>query len=198
MESAFCAGAGRRLVPGCSRLRPAQVENPNLHVLDAGLAGIGANEAGPRAGSSGNVLARIRNARMAYVNARRTRPLRQQSVGRYASANAQPAACPGPRAGRRLPRHRPTTDRRPRRCAPRLRTDPPAAGFHDTPEPCRNLVARSTPRCPGQADLATRTFEETENAASDDAYGGVAAANLALQRLLEQIVSFAVAEAGTR
>ena len=46
--------------------------------------------------------------------------------------------------------------------------------------------------------LGTSVFEATENAPSDDPYGGVTAANVALQRILEQVVQFTVAEAGSR
>lgn len=46
--------------------------------------------------------------------------------------------------------------------------------------------------------LATRSFEETENATSEDAAGGVAAANVALERVLEQIVEFCVVETANR
>lgn len=46
--------------------------------------------------------------------------------------------------------------------------------------------------------LATRVFETTENAPSDDPYGGVIAANVALQRILEQFVAFSISEAGKR
>jgi cholesterol transport system auxiliary component len=46
--------------------------------------------------------------------------------------------------------------------------------------------------------LVTRLFEETENAPTDDAYGGVTAANLALRRMLEQLVDFCVVESGSR
>jgi len=42
--------------------------------------------------------------------------------------------------------------------------------------------------------LATRLFEATESAQSDDPYGGVTAANVALQRILEQVVDFCIAE----
>jgi len=46
--------------------------------------------------------------------------------------------------------------------------------------------------------LASKLFDETENAPSDDAYGGVAAANSALQRALDQIAEFCVVESGRR
>ena len=40
--------------------------------------------------------------------------------------------------------------------------------------------------------LATRQFDEAENAPTDNAYGGVAAANRALQRVLEQLAEFCI------
>lgn len=38
--------------------------------------------------------------------------------------------------------------------------------------------------------IATKLFDESENAGSDDAYGGVLAANRALQRILQQLAEF--------
>lgn len=46
--------------------------------------------------------------------------------------------------------------------------------------------------------LATREFDEAESAASDDAYGGVIAANRALERLLGQLVDFCSGQAAGR
>jgi cholesterol transport system auxiliary component len=46
--------------------------------------------------------------------------------------------------------------------------------------------------------LASRSFDESENAPSDDPYGGVIAANAALQRILEQVADFCVVESGSR
>ena len=43
-----------------------------------------------------------------------------------------------------------------------------------------------------QEVLATRTFEQTETAPSDNPYGGVVAINAALARLIDEIVTFAV------
>lgn len=40
--------------------------------------------------------------------------------------------------------------------------------------------------------LATRQFDETENAPSENAYGGVIAANRALQRILDQLPGFCI------
>jgi len=44
----------------------------------------------------------------------------------------------------------------------------------------------------GKRVLAARQFDEVENAASDDAYGGVSAANRLLQRLLGKLAEFCV------
>jgi cholesterol transport system auxiliary component len=44
----------------------------------------------------------------------------------------------------------------------------------------------------GQRILAVKQFDEFENAASDNAYGGVTAANRALQRVLDQLADFCV------
>ena len=46
--------------------------------------------------------------------------------------------------------------------------------------------------------LAVKEFDATENAASEDAYGGVMAANKALERVLGQLTDFCAAEAGGR
>ena len=43
--------------------------------------------------------------------------------------------------------------------------------------------------------IATRTFDETEISASEDAYGGVNAANLALARMLDSLGAFCVEQA---
>jgi cholesterol transport system auxiliary component len=45
--------------------------------------------------------------------------------------------------------------------------------------------------------LATRVFDETENAPSENPYGGVVAANHALQRILNSISEFCLQEAET-
>ena len=44
----------------------------------------------------------------------------------------------------------------------------------------------------GQRVLAVKQFDESENAASDNAYGGVTAANRVLQRVLDQLADFSV------
>ena len=46
----------------------------------------------------------------------------------------------------------------------------------------------------GKRVLAVKQFDETENAASDDAYGGVTAANRLVQRVLGQVADFCISE----
>lgn len=46
----------------------------------------------------------------------------------------------------------------------------------------------------GKRVIAVKTFDETENATSDDAYGGVIAANRVAQRVLGQLADFCVNE----
>jgi cholesterol transport system auxiliary component len=50
----------------------------------------------------------------------------------------------------------------------------------------------------GKHPIATRQFDAMESALSDDPYGGVTAANVALQRILEQIADFCIVESGNR
>jgi cholesterol transport system auxiliary component len=45
--------------------------------------------------------------------------------------------------------------------------------------------------------LAIKLFDETENATSEDAYGGVVAANRALQRVLDQVLEFCINESAS-
>ncbi len=49
----------------------------------------------------------------------------------------------------------------------------------------------------GRRLLASRTLEAVEAAPAEDAYGGATAANRALQRALEQVVAFCIAESAT-
>lgn len=48
----------------------------------------------------------------------------------------------------------------------------------------------------GKRVLAVRQFDATENAASEDAYGGVSAANRLVQRVLGQVTEFCVTASG--
>jgi cholesterol transport system auxiliary component len=50
----------------------------------------------------------------------------------------------------------------------------------------------------GKRALAVKQFDETENAASDDAYGGVTAANRLVQRVLGQLADFCISESAVQ
>jgi cholesterol transport system auxiliary component len=50
----------------------------------------------------------------------------------------------------------------------------------------------------GKRVIAVKLFDETENAASDDAYGGVIAANRVLQRVLVQLADFCINESASQ
>lgn len=50
----------------------------------------------------------------------------------------------------------------------------------------------------GKRVIAVRLFDEAENATSDDAYGGVIAANRIVQRMLGQLASFCVNESASQ
>lgn len=50
----------------------------------------------------------------------------------------------------------------------------------------------------GKRVLAVQQFDATENASSEDAYGGVSAANRLVQRVLGQVAEFCVASSGSQ
>jgi cholesterol transport system auxiliary component len=50
----------------------------------------------------------------------------------------------------------------------------------------------------GKRVIATKLLDEAEAAPTDDAYGGVTAANLALQRILQEAVDFCIEESSHR
>ena len=68
--------------------------------------------------------------------------------------------------------------------------------FRDAAEPRRTLVARATRRSSRQARAGHENVRADRNGTSDDAYGGVAAANIALERVLGEVAAFCVTEAG--
>lgn len=50
----------------------------------------------------------------------------------------------------------------------------------------------------GKRVVAAKVFDDAENVGSDDAYGGVVAANRLVQRVLEQVADFCIRESGRR
>lgn len=189
------------LLAGCAALQPTQAPSPNLHVLQA-TAAIGAASAKrdlvlevsvPRAwpGFDTPQMAYVQkpyevdyfaNSRWADAPARMLGPLLAQAVeqtGSFRAVVQTPSAVPADlRLTGELVRLQQNFATRPSRIELTLRLQ---------------LVDVR-----GKRVLAGRVLEATETAPSDDAYGGVTAANAALQRVLAQVAEFCVAESGNR
>ncbi len=67
--------------------------------------------------------------------------------------------------------------------------------FLDTPSRVRFTLRAQLIDVPGKRVIATREFDILENAPSDDPYGGVLAANRAVQRALNEAAAFCAAQA---
>jgi cholesterol transport system auxiliary component len=188
-------------VAGCTALQPAQVESPNLHLLEAGSPVRVARErrdlvlevAAPRAwpGFDTPQMAYVRKPyeldyfadnRWVDAPARMLGPLLVHALeqsGGFRAVVQSPAAVPADlRVNSELIRLQQNFAMQPSRVELSLRVQ---------------LVDVR-----GKRVLGTRTFDESENAPSDDAYGGATAANVALQRVLGQAVDFCIAESGRR
>lgn len=70
--------------------------------------------------------------------------------------------------------------------------------FADRPSRVRFTIRAQVIDAGSRQVLATREFDEVETAPDDDAYGGVVAANRALERLLRQVVDFTAEQASKR
>ncbi|MCU0973874.1 MAG: ABC-type transport auxiliary lipoprotein family protein [Burkholderiales bacterium] len=189
------------LLGGCAGLSPKPVPDPNLHVLAAGQAATPApamrtlvlEVSAPRASPGFDTprmvyvqrpyeLDHFANNRWADAPARMLGPLLTQALeqsGGFRTVVQAPTAVPADvRVNTELIRLQQNFSMRPSRAEVELRVQ---------------LVDARARRV-----LATRVFEETETAPSDDAYGGVAGANAALARVLVQVVDFCFAETANR
>ena len=189
------------LLGGCTGLSPKPVPDPNLHVLAAGQAAKPApamrtlvlEVSVPRASPGFDTprmvyvqrpyeLDHFANNRWADAPARMLGPLLTQALeqsGGFRTVVQAPTAVPADvRVNTELIRLQQNFSIRPSRAEVALRVQ---------------LVDARARRV-----LATRVFEETETAPSDDAYGGVAGANAALARVLVQVVDFCFAETANR
>jgi cholesterol transport system auxiliary component len=204
MTKTECGRPGRRmaamlalviLVAGCAALQPAPVPGPDSHLLQA-TAAIKAAPAkrdlvlevsAPRAwpGFDTPQMAYVQkpyqldyfaNSRWAEAPARMLGPLLAQALERTGGFRAvvqTPSAVPADlRVAGELVRLQQDFTTRPSRVELTLRIE------------LLDVRARRV--------LATRVFDETETAPSDDAYGGVIAANAALQRVLAQAAEFCI------
>jgi cholesterol transport system auxiliary component len=189
------------LLGGCAGLSPTPVPDPNLHVLAAGQAAKPApamrtlvlEVSVPRASPGFDTprmvyvqrpyeLDHFANNRWADAPARMLGPLLTQALeqsGGFRTVVQAPTAVPADvRVNTELIRLQQNFSMRPSRAEVELRVQ---------------LVDVRARRV-----LATRVFEETETAPSDDAHGGVAGANAALARVLMQVVDFCFAETANR
>jgi cholesterol transport system auxiliary component len=201
VASAPAALALTLLIGACAALQPTRVENPNLHLLEARavtrvtpekrnlVVEVGTPRAWP--GFDTPQMAYVQkpyeldyfaNNRWADSPAQMIGPLLARALeqtGSFRAVVQPPTVVPADlRVNSELIRLQQNFAARPSRVELSLRIQ--LVDVH------------------GKRVVATRTFEETENAPSDDAYGGVTAANAALQRLLGQAVDFCIAESGNR
>jgi cholesterol transport system auxiliary component len=183
-------------VGGCTALKPAEVDNPNLHLLDAKSVAIvpekrdlvlevSAPRAWPGFDTPQMVYVQTPHELDYYANnrwvdspARMLGPLLARALeesGSFRAVVQSPTMVPADvRLVSELIRLQQNFTTRPSRVELSLRVQ---------------LLDVRTKRV-----LETKTFDVTETAGSDDAYGGVAAANLALQRVLTQVAEFCIAE----
>lgn len=185
------------LTGGCAALQPASVESPRLHVLDAKPA-VAANadrrdlvlEVSPPTAWPG-----FDTPQMAYV--RKPHALEYYAGNQWADA---PDRMLGPLLARTLEQTG----------AFRAIVQPPTVvavdlrivtelvrlqqNFDTRPSRVELVLRVQLVDVRGKRVVATRTFEATEDATSDDPYGGVVAANRALGHVLAQAAAFCVTE----
>jgi cholesterol transport system auxiliary component len=187
------------LFAGCTGLQPASVAPPNLHVLDARPATVMATEKRDLVLEVGATRAwpGLDTPQMAYV--KRPHEVDYYANNRWADA---PARMVSPLLARALEQTG----------AFRAIVQPPVVAPPDLRLASELIMLQQNfATLPSRVDLAlrvqlldvrdkrilaTRTFETTETAGSDDAYGGVVAANAALKRVLGEVTAFCITEAG--
>ncbi|MBI3042604.1 MAG: membrane integrity-associated transporter subunit PqiC [Betaproteobacteria bacterium] len=197
---ALALAAAFALLGGCAGLQPPPVEHTNIYLLDARPV------AGPERPNRDLVLAvdvpraqpGFDTARIAYV--REPHRLDYYARNRWADTPARMLApliaqaleqSRGFRAVVRMPNVVPA-DLRLDTDLVRLQHD-----FGTKPSRVQLTLRARLIDVPRQRVLATRVFDEIESAPTEDAYGGVIAANGALQRLLARLADFCV-EASAR
>ena len=189
------------LLAGCTAMRPPRVENPTLYLLDAQPAAVAGRLRReltlavdlPRARSG------FATPQMAYV--REPHKLDYYAKSRWVDT---PARMLAPLLAQALAQ---SGDFRavvlaPSSVAADLRLDTELIRLQQdfATQPSRVQLTLRVQLIDVKADkvLAARKFDEVESAPSDDAYGGVIAANRALRRLLGGLEEFCVAASGDR
>lgn len=189
------------LLDGCTGLPTAQMQSPNLFMLEAKPIATSARPkrdlvlevAGPRAwpGFDTPQMAYVQRPyeldyfatnRWADTPSRMLAPLFAQALeqsGAFKAVVQAPSIVPA--------------DLRLNLELIRLRQD-----FRTRPSRVELTVQAQMIDIRSRRVLAITSFDEVEPASSDDAYGGVAGANLALQRMLERVADFCVVASGNR
>jgi cholesterol transport system auxiliary component len=187
------------LFGGCTGLQPESAAPPSLHVLDARPTTVMATEKRDLVleVSATRAWPGFDTPQMAYV--KRPHELDYYASNRWADA---PARMVGPLIARALEQSG----------GFRAIVQPPAVApadlrlvselirlqqnFETRPSHIEFVLRVQLVDVRGKRVLATKTLEATETAASDDAYGGVAAANRALAGVLAEVAGFCIAESG--
>jgi cholesterol transport system auxiliary component len=199
MKSAPASLVAALLLAGCAPLQPPEM--PGTYVLDARLAPAARKPAPEASVALGVPRARpgFDTAQMAYV--RRAHEIEYFAKHRWADTPARMLAPLLVEALEQSGGFRSVTQA-PGAVAAGLRLEVEIARLYQdfTARPSRiRFTLRAQVIDAGTRQvLATREFDETEAAPSDDAYGGVVAANRALERLLRQVVDFTAAPAARR
>jgi len=183
------------LLSGCAGLQAPQVDALNVHLLEArpAAAGAGAGTQPARdrvlAVSAPRARAGFDTEQMAYV--RRPHALEYFANNRWADA---PSRMLAPLLAQTLEQRFRVVVRAPSAVHADLRLETELVRLqHDfSTRPSRvELVLRAQlVDLRGRQVLAAAEFEEIEPAPSEDAYGGVIAANRALQRMLARVADF--------
>ena len=178
---------------GCGSLQPVQREQPNSYVLDAQFQ----PSAAPLQGAFTLAVARPResagfdSARMVYL--KRPHELEYFAYNQWVDTPGKMLAPLLLRALEASGAFR-AVAQTPSQVAGQLRLETDIVRlqqeFLSSPSKVRFTLRAQLIDVPGRQVVATREFDVLEDAMSEDPYGGVMAANRAVQRLLADVASF--------
>lgn len=191
----FPALASVMLLAGCTGLQAPHVESPHLYVLDARPAIQPAEAKRDLVLAVGMPRARpgFDTPQMAYL--RRPYEMEYFAVNRWADT---PARMLGPLLAQALEQTGGfrTVVQTPGAVQADIRLDTELIylrqDFQTQPSRVQFMLRAELIDVAGKRVIAVKLFDDAENAASDDAYGGVVAANRVLQRVLAQLADFCV------
>lgn len=187
------------LAAGCTGLQPPQVEEMNVYMLDAAIPA-----ARQEARNSLVLVVDVPRAQPGYDTPQMVYVSRRHEIGFFASNRwvDTPARMLAPLLVQALEKGAGlgAAVQAPTAVAGDLRLETELIRleqeFITRPSRVRLVLRAQLVAARDRRVLATRQFEETEPAATDDPYGGVLAANRAAQRVLLQVVEFCGSETG--